>query len=372
MPMSDFAFDLANPGDDGAILRLLRDNPVPGSVTVSYERSPSYFHGCPVLGHSYQTLVVRHLPSGDLAGVAERSLSQLFINGREETVGYLGQLRVDRRFRARWLVAGGFRFLRRLHEEQPVAGYLTTIIEGNRQAEGVLVSRARRGFPVYRPLTRLHSLALQVRREKIVVTGDCEVRRGGDVALAEIVAFLNEQGAGRQFAPVWTVADFLPDAGRTRGFRPDDFRIALRYGRIVGVMGYWDQSSFKQPVVRGYRGLLRWGRPLYDGYARLRGFQPLPAVGTAIPLAYGAFVAIAHNDAGVFDLLLRQVLRTAHERGTALLMLGLAEGDPLLAHARRRPHIPYHSRLYTVGWDDGSHFHDRLDDRISHVEIATL
>lgn len=370
--MGDFAFDLANPGDDGAILRLLRDNPVPGSVTVSYERSPSYFLGCQVLGHSHQTLVVRHLPSGELAGVAGRSLRRLFINGRAETVGYLGQLRIDRRFRARWLVSGGFRFLRRLHEEQPVAGYLTTIIEGNRQAEGVLVTRARRGFPAYRPLGSLQTLALQVGRSRTMLPRDHEVRRGTQVDLEEIVAFLNGQGALRQFAPVWTVADFAPDAGRTLGFCRDDFHIALRHGRIAGVMGYWDQSAFKQSVVRGYSGFLRWGRFLYDGYARLRGFQPLPDVGAPIPLAYAAFTAIAGDDVHVFQTLLYQVLRTARERGAALLMLGLAEGDPLQVPARRLPHILYPSRLYTVGWDDGSLFHDRLDQRTCHVEIATL
>jgi len=370
--MKQFTFELATPNDDEAIQRLLRENPVPGSISVSYERSPCYFHGCDVMGHSHQTLVARHLPSGEIAGVAGRSLRRMYINGQVETVGYLGQLRVDRCYRSRWLVSGGFRFLRELHQDRQTRGYLTTIIEGNREAEGVLVSRARRHFPSYRPLERLHTLALHVRPGAVPTMAGCEVRRGSEIDVDDIVAFLNRYGAGRQFFPVCTADDFTPDAHRTRGFRPDDFRLAIRNGRITGIIGLWDQSAFKQTVVHGYEGFLRWGRILYDGYARLRGFRPLPGPGEPIRMCYAAFTCIADNDPGIFDLLLRQVLQSACERGLSYLMIGHTERDPLLAIAGRHPHIPYCSRLYTVGWDTGSEFHDRLDSRISHVELATL
>jgi hypothetical protein len=369
---SEFTFDLATPADDEAILRLLRENPVPGSVSVSYERSPCYFLGCEIMGDCHQTLVARHLPSGEIAAVAGRSLRRMYVNGQVETVGYLGQLRVDRRYRSRWLVSRGFRFLRELHGDLQAKGYLTTIIEGNREAEGVLVNRARRHFPTYRPLDRLHTLALHVRPGAAPARGGCEVRRGSEIDLDDIVAFLNHHGAGRQFFPVCATEDFAPEAHRTRGFRPDDFRVAIRKGRIAGVMGLWDQSSFKQTVVHGYEGFLSWGRFLYDSYARLRGLRPLPRPGEAIPMGYAAFTCIADTDPGIFDLLLRRQLQAAGERGMAWLMLGLTERDPLLAIALRQPHIPYRSRLYSVGWDNGSKFHDRLDTRISHVELATL
>jgi hypothetical protein len=370
--MKEFVFDVASPDDDESILRLLRENPVPGHVSVSYERSPSFFHGCDVMGRRHQTLVARHLPSGEIAAIAGRYLRRMYINGKLETAGYLGQLRVDHRFRSRWLVSGGFRFLRELHDDRQTVGYLTTIIEGNREAEGVLVSRARRHFPVYRPLGRIHTLALHVRPLGARVVAGCDVRQGSDIDLDDIVAFLNRHGAGRQFFPAFSTADFKRGSTRTRGFRLEDFRLAMRNGRIIGIMGLWDQSSFKQSVVRGYGGFLRWGRSIYNGYARLRGLRSLTRPGEAIPLAYAAFTCIADNDPVVFDMLLRQQLRSAWERKFAFLMIGLIGSDPLLATACRQPHIAYYSRLYTVCWDNGSEFHDRVDPRIIHVEIATL
>lgn len=369
--MRDFAFGLATPTDDQDIQRLLRENPVPGRVAISYERAPSYFHGCGVMGEFHQTVIARHLPSGMLAGLGCRTVRRLFINGREEQVGYLGQLRVDRRFRARWLVSAGFRLFRELDRDQRTNGYITTIIDGNRVAQGILVDRARPHFPRYREIDRLHTLALAARPLKPAGRGP-EVRRACGADLEAIVAFLRQHGKEKQFFPALRAEDFTSGSPLTRGFRISDFFMATRGGALCGVVGLWDQSAFKQPVVRGYSGLLRWGRPLYNGYLRCRGEKPLPPPGAPIPLAYAAFTCIADNDPAVFDPLLRHLCTAAAERGHGRLMVGLTERDPLLPVARRYPHLPYGSRLYTACWKEESHFHERLDRRVSHLEIAAI
>jgi hypothetical protein len=370
--MTEFAFDLAKPGDDEGILRLLRENPIPGRISISYERSPSYFQGCEIMGHYHQTLVARHLPSGEIAGLAGRSLRQMYINGEVENVGYLGQLRVDRRFRSRWIVSGGFRFLRELHGDLQTGGYLTTIIEDNREAKGVLVDRARPHFPVYRYLTRLNTLALPVRSIRRPGLAGVEVRRGRVSDLDEMAAFSHHYGAMRQFFPVHGANDFLPESSRMRGLLPSDFHIAVKSGRIAGIIGLWDQSSFKQSVVRGYNGYMRWGRHLCNGLMLGRGFRPLPGPGDEIAHAYAAFVCIADNDRRLFDLLLRCQIAEAFERGLSYLMVGMTDEDPLLPVACSHPHLAYRSRLYSVSWGNGNEFHERLDQRIKHVEIATL
>ncbi|HXV42038.1 MAG TPA: hypothetical protein VEC96_03165, partial [Anaerolineae bacterium] len=160
----EFVFDLATPADEPAIRRLLASNPVPGRVTVTYEREPDYFLGCGTMGRFCQVLVARHQATGEVAAVASRSTRPLFVNGQVEEVGYIGQLRVDERFRGRWLVSAGFRFFHQLHADGRVAGYLTTIIEGNTEAQGILVDRARRHFPVYREIDRLCTLAIILRK----------------------------------------------------------------------------------------------------------------------------------------------------------------------------------------------------------------
>src|SRR5437764_7814135 len=199
----DATFDLATPADDPAIRRLLATNPVPGNVTVTYEREPDYFLGCATMGRTCQVIVGRSRPDGELAGIACRAIRPCFVNGREEEIGYLSQLRVDRRFRGRWLVSRGFHFLRQLHADGRAAGYLATITEGNREAAGILVERPRRHFPVFRPVDRLHTLALVVRRRRAPGPSRWDICRGSTDELSAIVAFLRRHGAARQFFPAY-------------------------------------------------------------------------------------------------------------------------------------------------------------------------
>src|SRR3712207_9243112 len=90
----EFSIELATPGDDSAIRRLLATNPVPGRVTVTYEREPDYFLGCGTSGRCHQVLIARHLPAGEIVGIGSRAIRPLFVNGEVEEVGYLSQLRV--------------------------------------------------------------------------------------------------------------------------------------------------------------------------------------------------------------------------------------------------------------------------------------
>src|SRR5690349_19005456 len=157
----DVAFSLATRADDAGIRRLLSSNPIPGKIRIRYEREPDYFAGCATMGAT-QVLVAR--AEERVVGVTCRSIRTLFVNGDRADVGYLGQLRVDSQFRGRWLVLRGFRMLHELHRQSPPRGYITTIIEGNDEAEGVLVRRARGPMPRYRKLDRLMTLALPAGR----------------------------------------------------------------------------------------------------------------------------------------------------------------------------------------------------------------
>ncbi len=375
----DALFGLATPADDAAIRQLLATSSVPGHMTLTYEREPDYFTGCRTMGHFYQVAVGRHPTDGTLLGIGCRATRPLFINGQAEEVGYLGQLRIASDYQGHWLLAQGFRYLRQLHCDGRVAGYITTIIEENEIAQGVLVERARRHFPSYRPIDRLCTLGLITARALLLpaswqrLPSGYEIGRGTRADLPEIVAFLQQQGRQKQFFPVYREQDFC-DSALTPAFSIEDFVMVRRTGEIVAVGGLWDQSSYKQTVVQSYSGRLRWLGPFSMLVARLMGAAPLPMPGEHIRSAYASFLCVQDNDPHIFRLLLRVLYRLATERGYAYLVVGLTARDPLLKVAQRYPHIPYYSQLYTVCWRDEARptLHDRLDGRIPYVEIAAL
>ncbi|MBN1890045.1 MAG: hypothetical protein JW850_18760 [Thermoflexales bacterium] len=368
----DFSFELATQQDDLAIRRLLAASPMPGSLTVTFEREPDYFLGCGTMGGLCQVVLMRHLPDGEIAGMACRGSQARFVNDQVEDVGYIGQIRIADKYQGLWLLARGMPFFRQLHAAAPVSAYLGAISDENRVARGVMVDHPRRQFPDAAELARMCTLGIILQRPKAPLVSDCQLDRGSPQELEEIVAYLRRHGAARQFFPAYTLDDF--DGGPlTRGFDVRDFIVARRRGGIVGVIGLWDQSAYKQTVVQSYSGVLRWLRPAYNIGARILGVQGLPAPGEHIHSAYASFICVADDDPAVFRALLRGVYNLAAERRYAHLMLGLAERDPLLPVARQYPHIAYYSRLYLAYWkDEVGDFCGRLDGRVPYIEIAAL
>lgn len=374
----EWRIELATEEDDAAIRRLLKANPLPGSIVLTYEREPNYFLGCATMGRPCDVLIARHATSRRVGAVACRATRPVFLNGREEQIGYLGSLRVDKEFRGRWLVSRGFDFLAQLRGSETLA--FAAITAENRVARGMFIEHPRRHFPVFEEAARVSTLALIVRPSKRKMQSRCMVRRGQQSDLKDIVAFLRKHGSAKQFFPAYSEEDFSGNA-TTAGFRIEDFVLAIRGGEIAGTIGLWDQSAYKQTIVQQYTGALSWGRRLFNAGARLARAQPLPPPGEAVRFAYASFICVADNDPDVFRALLRHVYDLAAERGYAYLMVGLAENDPLFPVASRYLHLRYRSTLHTVRWknsrqcDGGAHDDEltgKLDDRIAHAEIATF
>jgi hypothetical protein len=361
--------DFAAPADDAGIRGLVRRQAMPGRIRLALPREPDFSMGCAVTGDDHRIVVARSVDDGEIVGVACRSTRHVFLNGRECRVGYLGHLRVDDRFRGRWLVARGFSLLQQIDRADPVPVYLASIVDGNDEATGVLVDRRRRSFPRFHELARYRTLALPARRSKPALAGREEIVPGSIDQIPDVVRFLRVEGVRRQLFCVWT------EEALTRldafGLRIEDIRIARRNAAIVGVMALWDQSAYKQAVVRGYSGWLKVLAPLANVGSRMAG-TIVPRIGDQIRSAYASLICIAHDDAAVFGRLLREVFNLASARRFDYLLVGLDSWDPLLRIAREYRHFSYPSRLYLATWANGGLPDAKLDDRPAYVDIATL
>ena len=313
------SFALATEADDAGIRRLLATNPMPGRIRVRFEREPSYFAGC---APGTDVLVARD--GASVVGVACRSIRPLYVNGAVEEIGYLGHLRVDRAYRGQLLTARGYRVMRELHEQRPARGYYTTIVEGNAQAEGVLVRRSRGVMPQYKFVERLYTLALNVGRAS-ARPGRAEARP--------------------------TFGNLFP------AYDPQ--------GEIVTVPGgsaaLLDQRAHKQTVIDGYDRALRLARPFYNLVGRIM----LPKPNTTLNHAY-----VTHFQAEDPHALITAILERAGNYDHVLF--GFTESDPALEIARRFKPVEYVSSIYTVAFDDHDDFHERLLARPRTLDLAAL
>jgi hypothetical protein len=372
-------FELATGAYDTDLRRLFAENAMEGEIGISFRREPSYFYASGVQGSFYQVVAARDTDTGETIGVGSRAVRPGFINGEAASIGYLADLRLDARYRSGLLVARAYRYLEQLHQDGRARLYFTVIAEGNRRAlETIAAGRA--GLPAYRDLGRLLSPAVNLRRRKPPLGGDFEIVSGCGTLLPEIVACLNRNHERRQLAPSYTEDLFVrEEAGRLqtehrrlRGFRLRDFYVAVRDGRVIGVLGKWDQSAYKQTVVTRYRGKLRWLRPVYNLAAGLIGCARFPAPGAALKSFYASLIAVDDEDAVVFRALLRRLYNDHVGSEYAYFLVGLHERDPLAAALTDFSLTPFAGRLFAVCFADGEECFRRLDGRVPYVELAAL
>jgi hypothetical protein len=369
--MSEIAYELATPADDPELRRMLRDNPMPGAISVSFEREPDYFIGARVEGPFHQTIVARERSTSRIVGMGTRSIRDMYLNGSPQPVGYLSQLRIQPQYRAmRRRLAQAFDCLHRLHQDGRAPFYFCSIIEDNLPARRLL-SAGLPGLPRFRECARLHTLAIHCRRARrqLPMPESLKLARGSPAYINEIVACLQRNGARYQLALHWT-RDTLFDPAHTPNLAPTDFYLALDGDRVVGCLAAWDQSRFKQTIVRGYTGPLGRWRVLVNVGARLAGWPVLPPLNTPFRYCYASHLAIDDDHPEVFAALVRALYNHAVDKKYHYLMLGLSERHPLLQVATAYRHIDYRSVLYLVAWESEFESLPQLDNRVHAAEIA--
>src|SRR5262245_10176171 len=306
-----------------------------GAIRVSLEREPDAFAAAAVEGRPHHTVVARDPSSGRLVGMGHRAVMDVYLNGEPARVGYLSQLRVDGAYRGRRrLLARGYDVLaaRRQPDEEPFD--LTSIMADNTPALRLLGAGVP-GLPTYRPLERFVTLVISTWRPPRS-NGGRPMEAGRPEHVEDIAACLDRNARRCQLARRWRAADLF-STERCPGLHAGDFRLAFGSGGgLVGSAALWDQSAFKQVVVRGYSRPLARGRWWINGGAWLVGAPRLPPPGCALPHAYLSHVAVDEDDVAVFERLLASVLAEARRRRYAYVVAGFAERHPFLDVVRRR------------------------------------
>jgi hypothetical protein len=373
--MNRFAFDLATPADDASLRQLLAATPMIGRVSVAFAREPSYFEAAAVDGSSVQIGVAREHKSGRVVGMGSRAVSVRFVNGERVAVGFLSGLRLLTEYRGHAaLLARGYRFLRKLHEDRAARYYLTTISDDNQAALNLLTS-GRAGLPIYHPCGNYSTLSVYTAQQSANGAEnrcDAEIRPANAADRDAIVQFLNDHGAARNFFPAYNAYDLFNNTGLLRGLASSDLLLALRDDKIVGTLGCWDQRPFKQIVIHSYSGWLRPLRPFYNAWASLRHRPTLPAAGTVLGACLAAIPVVSDDHPEVFRQLLTATLRRMADRRLPLLLVGMHESDPLLPVARQFSGREYRTKLYIVHWPDETPDIESLTRRVPYLELGAL
>lgn len=316
---------MAGPGDDAALRRLLRETPLPGGLSVTLEREPSFFDAdVDVLRHDTVWL--------DGVGCGSRLLKRALWHGEAADVAYCADLRVhpSQRHRSGVLLRRAFEVCDDVQQSHPAAVTWTAAFEENVVARRVLES-GRVGLPRYLNRGRLHCPALLTFAGKTLPSAE-------ESDWEEIAEFLNTKRRLRPLAPVCDAASF-DEGKRWPGLHAHDVLLKRQSGRLTGVVAVHDVRHCRQVVVQRLPAWLRLLRCL--GASRF-----VPAEGEPLSLAYASLLTA--DDVATARELLLAARAEAARRGIAFLMVAFHEADPLAAATNRLLKMPFTGRLYEI------------------------
>ena len=345
------SYGCATQADEAAIRRLLRENPMPGAVSLTFEREPHYFRGADVAFAQDQSIVA--WSEGRLVCMGRCSRRTCWVDGRAARVAYLAELRLDAAARGQFaLVRDGYRYFHDLRPDGDAELCFTSIGSDNERARRLL-ERGARGMPIYSYLSDLVTLLIAVPRSPR--KPNFHIEPATTDRIPEMLGLLNGQGRGHQLAAVWT-EESLRDLER-HGLPLSRFFLIMDGDGLLACGALWDQRCFRQTVIRGYGPLLSMARPWVNLAGRVLNTTRLPLPGRPLAHAFLSPLAFAPDATMLMSDFVEALFPVAAALGLEFLTLGLPATDVRLTGLQRRfSSRPWRSRLYRVDWPEQAPF----------------
>jgi GNAT superfamily N-acetyltransferase len=361
-------YRLGTPEDNPKIQELVSKVTMPGPATFCFQRHPDFFVGSHVIGTEFVLVVaIDHERDDAMAGLTVISGRDVFISGKVRKVYYSGDTRVDPFYRRRGIATEMFQVQKqhRLPED---------LMQGLVVKENVAPIKAGRTADkgVFFNDWFSHTIETSFmfsRKGAPRVPAGIEIRRATEADVPAMQAFNDREAPRRHGYPVYSYAKLLAKDPFYAGLSIGDFALAFKNGQMVGLMAAWNQKSYKQTRIMGFKPIIAAVRPLYNLYAKLFGGFNLPPVGGMLNYLSLYNILIANDDTALFQGMIDWVM-VNQGKGFDAVATCMAQGDPLDGVPRTYKRQKMFTSHFWLSYGDDPR--PGIDERPLYMELGRL
>lgn len=368
--MSQFIITEATQDDDATLREIMNENIIPGTVDLTFRRNPSYFDTCNIQGEDYKIFKCMVKETNEIIGVGGVYYFTSFINQEAMRVGYLADLRFAEKYQGTRAMFYGYRYFFKIHQQNPVPFYTTVIFTDNTSAISV-ISKGRAGLPIYGNMGKIHNAVIFLDfPKKQIIDKDIRIVKGTADMMKDVFSHIQQCYQEKQFAPSYQYEDL--GTPRLLGLKPEDFYVAMKDSKIIGVTAIWDQSKFRQKYIEGYNAKFSFLKPVLKIGSYFLPIKALPNIGEELPFVTTSMVAIQDNDPAIFKILLRYIYNDIRKEKWQFILTGFHESDPLTEAFQDYNYTKVMGQFYCVHYPEDKVDLSLYKNRIPYQEIATI
>lgn len=323
----------ASPAEGKEILRILESSAAKGSIELIYTRRPdayeSYIKDC----KDARVFVSRH---GDrVIGTCAELIREVYIDGEVCRCGYLCGLKKDAKHTGG--VGFGPGFIKDLPQEG-VEFYYCSVVAENGEVRRMFEKSSR--LLSMKPLTGYKTYIVN---PKVKIKAPCHsftFRRAQRGDGAGLLAFLNGEGKKKDLFPVFR------DLHGFHGLDVTDFYLLLEGESIVATAALWNQTDYKQYVVKRYGGLMKLARVCNPLLSAL-GYIKLPQEDQPLDFPMLSFFLCKDDREDLYRIFLKAVTEEI-AKDYGLFVIGLPDGHFAKPLLDALPSISFKTELYGV------------------------
>lgn len=263
--------------DGQRILEILERSAAKGSLELLYTRRPDAYLSYKKESPDARVFVVKE--GERIIGTAAEIIRDVYIGGQPRKLCYVCGLKKDIHYEG--AVNWGKLFIRNLVRED-IDCYFCSILSDNDTARKLFEKKRRRtmNMELLQPYTTYMLSPFQKFKAEERGYTFRQAQQGDE---GRLLSFLNTAGRKKDFFPV------LEQLDRFEGLRVTDFYILEDRHGIVAAGALWNQSSYRQYIVKKYHGIMKLARA-FNPLLKLLGYIQLPRENECINFPMLSFV----------------------------------------------------------------------------------
>ncbi|MBP6183978.1 MAG: hypothetical protein KA479_03500 [Saprospiraceae bacterium] len=307
-------------------IQVLFEIPVAGYVSLSLQRRPDSRVGAYIQTENPNVFITLLKEQDLVIGIFNIGTRSIYWKGEIVCMPYYCDLRIHPDFQNGTVFRQMLRFIheRELNLDQIPASSIVfsdnhkflKIIE--KRASGILSNLV----PYYQKITDIETFIFKY-TPKIFAAHRFFIRRASETDINMMLAFQEENQRELMLSLNY---DLVGNKPYYFDQKIDNYILCFDADKLVGVLGLWDTTSFKQTVIHKYNRLLRLIRPIYNFGARhVAIFPELPKEGDILNYISIHSLVISDRKPEVFKAFLSNLTSSL----STTFMLTLDKRDPL-------------------------------------------